>query len=190
LAVDLHLSIDTMNELGEMLERCRALEEQAAALYRRFAVGARHQPELCALWTSLAREETEHAQAVARAQLLLVPPAGWRTRVDGWDEALGEVAARLAAANRLDPATTPDRQLSAALELELSELEGFRHVLLAAAGQPEVLPAPQAHAEQLAHAATHLSSDPQVHLQAAVLLARSRMHEVARGGTAPRAWLH
>ena len=43
-----------------MLDRCCGFEIRSAALYRNFAAGARDQPDLCALWTAMAREEDDH----------------------------------------------------------------------------------------------------------------------------------
>src|SRR5262249_48377181 len=75
-------------QLDEMLERCRRLEERVAAVYRTWAASAPQDPALCELWTALAREEEQHAQSIARARSHLRPTAGWRTRLDGWGEAL------------------------------------------------------------------------------------------------------
>jgi hypothetical protein len=159
-------------KLDGMLERCRRLEERAAALYRSYAAAARTDPTLCALWTALAREEEEHAEALSGARTHMEPTAGWRTWLDGWDEALGEVEACLTAAERLGADAPSARQLSAALELEMTELEALRHVLLAACRKPYVA-GPDQHAVRLAEAAERLSDDPQVRLQAAVLRART-----------------
>jgi rubrerythrin len=164
-----------MGELDRMLERCRALEERAGAVYRGFAAAARSQPELCALWTALAREEDEHARTLARALLRLPATERWRTRLDGWEEALADVEERLAAAAGLGSGASPDLHLAAALDLELSELEVLRQELLAVTNHTASLPRTEDHAERLAHAATHLSTDPHVGLQAALLLARSRL---------------
>jgi len=70
-------------ELDEMLDRCRRLEERAGAVYRSYAAATRADPALCALWTALAREEEEHARAIALARARLDPPAGWRTWLEG-----------------------------------------------------------------------------------------------------------
>src|SRR5262245_25385392 len=84
-------------ELARMLDRCRGLEERAAALYRSFAAAARTKPALCALWTELARDEEEHARSLVRARAHVKPPESWRTRIDGWEEALADVEQRLTA---------------------------------------------------------------------------------------------
>jgi chromosome segregation ATPase len=162
--------------LDDMLDRCRRLEERAAALYRSYAASARAELPLHALWTALAREEEEHAHSIAVARSRLEATEGWRTRVEGWREALEEVEKRLAAAESLGGEATTARHLSAALDLEMTELEALRHVLLAASGQPED-DAPAAHAVRLAEAATRLSDDPHIRLQAALLRARARVEE-------------
>jgi hypothetical protein len=161
-------------QLDQMLERCRRLEERAGAVYRSYAASSRGDPTLCALWTALAREEEEHAQSIVLARSRLDPTAGWRTRLDGWEEAVQEVEERLLAAEQLSPGATTAAQLSAALELEMTELEALRQVLLAASDEPEG-DRPAAHATRLAEAAVALSDDPQVRLQAALLRARGRL---------------
>ncbi len=161
-------------ELDQLLDRCRALEERAASLYRSYARGARSDPAWCTLWTALAREEEAHAQSLAAAHHDRDPVEGWRTRLDGWDDALAEIEERLATAERLSPGAPPDHLLAAALALEMTELEGLRHVLLAVSKQPVGTAEPAAHAERLA-AAAQSSEDPQVRLQAALLRARARL---------------
>src|SRR5262245_30825965 len=121
--------------LHRMLERCTNLEARAAALYRAYAEASRGTPALHDLYASLAREEDDHARSIARAGRNLEATKGWRTRLDGWDEALAEVEERLAAAERLTGTATTAARLSAALDLEISELEGLHHVVLAACGQ-------------------------------------------------------
>jgi len=158
-----------------MLDRCEELERRAAALYRAYALGTRGDPTLCALWTALAREEEEHARTLAAARRRPDAIEAWRTRIDGWDEALAEVSERLAAAEQLGPGATPDQHLTAALALEGTELEALRHVLLEASRQPSS-PEPAAHAARLAEFARG-SHDPRVQLQAALLLARARLHQ-------------
>ena len=170
--------VSPVMQLDTMLDRCQRMEERAGALYRAYAAASRTDPPLCALWTALAREEEEHAHSIALARARLEPSAGWRTSVDGWSDALAEVDAALAAAERLGAEAPMDRQLSAALELEMTELEALRHALLAACR----LRAPGAsdlHAGRLAEAAARLSRDPQVRLQAALLRARTQLKKSA-----------
>ncbi len=151
------------------------LEERAASVYRGYAATMRAQPEACALWTEMAREEDEHARTITAARRHLDPVEGWRTRVDGWDEAIAEVETRLEAADRLTSGAGIDQQLLAALELEGSELEALRQALLTLGTASAPLPPAGDHVEHLARAAARLSTDPQVLLEAALLLARARL---------------
>jgi rubrerythrin len=165
-------------QLESMIARCRRLEERAAGLYRGFAVGAREDPELCALWTALAREETQHARSLDAAQRRLRPGEAMRTQIDGWDEALTEVEHRLAEAERVEPGAPRHRQLAAALDLETSELDAVRLTLLGIAGEQDAAVHLQAdHALRLAEAATRLTADPHVRLQAALVRARALLKE-------------
>jgi len=165
-------------QLDAMVERCKRHEERAAAVYRSYAALSRGEPALCALWTALAREEDQHAHAIVLARGRLEPTAGWRTWLEGWDDALSEVEERLAAAERLGPESTTARQLSAALDVEMSELDALRRVVIAACDAPDAEP-PDDHASKLADAARRLSDDPQVRLQAALLMARTRLKKPA-----------
>jgi rubrerythrin len=166
-----------LEHLYRMLDHCRALEERAAALYRAFSLAARARgdPGLCALWTALAREEEEHAHTLAAARADLTVVEGWRTLVEGWDEAVRETEECLAAAERLGAGASPDEQLASALALEMTEIDTLRHALLTASNHPEARAASAAHAERLASAAVRSSDDPRVRLEAALLLARSRL---------------
>ena len=169
-------------QLRRMLDRCRHAEERAAALYRTLAARTRAEPDLCALWTRLAREEEEHAHGLRVAAARIDSPAGWQTRLDGFEEALGEVEGRLAAAEGLPPGATRNQQFAAALDLEMTELEVVRLALLAAAARPEA-PEPHAthatHAADLAVRALELSDDPHVQLLASLALARARLKGAA-----------
>ena len=165
--------------LGDLLDLCRTLEGRTATIYRSFAAAARHDPPLCALWTELARQEEEHARSLADARAHTPPPESWRTDVEGWEEALVEVEERLTAAELLPPGASPDQQLAAALDLELSELDGLRHTLLAVTGQPRRQERQLEHASRFAETASRLSSDPDVMLRAALLRARARLHPSA-----------
>jgi rubrerythrin len=161
-------------QLDRMLDRCHGLEQRAAAVYRTLAAAARRQPDMCALWTELAREEEQHAASVARARARLRQSADPRISIDGWDQALAEVEERLAVAERLGASATLAEQLAAALDLEMTEVDTFRRVALAAANaseRDEQVP----HAERLAEAAEALTDDPQVLLQVALLRARTRI---------------
>jgi rubrerythrin len=158
-----------MMDLSRMVERCRGLEERAAALYRSWAAGARDRPDLSALWTRLARGEEEHARSLAA----LRDAGAERTSLEGWEDALDEIEQCLGTADQLGTSAAPDRQLAAALDLEMTELDALRRTLLVAAGA--ALPPLEEHAEDLANTAVRHSTDPHVQLQAALLLARARL---------------
>ena len=116
--------------LGELLARCKSFEERAAGVYRKYAARNRRDPDSCALWTALARDEDSHAALLARAGSWLDPATGWHTKMDGWDEALQEIAERLSEAERPDVGADLERQLVAALALERTELDTLFHRLL------------------------------------------------------------
>jgi len=165
-------------KLDDILTRGRRLEERASALYRSYAAASRHDPALCALWTALARDEEAHAHSIALARAHLEPTAAWRTWLDGWEEALADVERGLADAEQLGPDAPTDRKLSAALELEMTELEALRHVVMVACRAPDTEP-PDEHALRLADVAERLSNDSQVRLQAALLRSRTRLKKSA-----------
>ena len=163
-------------QLERTLDTCQRLEERAAAVYRTFASCARSEPDLCALWTGLAREEEQHAASIAHARIQLAHALDPRISVDGWAEAIEEIEERLATAEHLGASATVAEQLAAALDLEMTEIETFRRTLLASARLPE--PGEQdSHAERLATAAEMLVDDPQVRLQVALLRARMRVQQ-------------
>jgi rubrerythrin len=163
-------------DIDRMLARGQRLEERAAAAYRSFAATARSAPPLCALWTALAREEEAHAQSLATARAGRRGVTG-ETQLEGWEDAMQEVQRCLVAAEDVGALASTDRQLAAALDLEMTELEALRHALLAAADRPEMTE-PTAHALRLADAAGTFSNDPHVGLQAALLRARAHLEQI------------
>jgi len=165
--------------LDEMLLRSRGYEEGAAALYRRWAAAARDQPKLCALWTALARDEEAHARAIATARTDMPIVRGWRTQIDGWEESLAAIDERLKAAERLPAGAGVERQLAAALDLELTEMDALRLLLLDLAGANPEEEQVDTHALSLADAAITLTDDAGVALQAALIRVRARMHGAA-----------
>ncbi len=160
--------------LEPILARCLGLEQRAAAVYRAFAASARERPDLCALWTDMAREEEQHAASIVHARDRLRLAADPRVSIDGWEDAIAEVEERLAAAERLGIGASPAEQLAAALDLEMTEVDAIRHVILAAARSPDA-PEQASHANRLASAAEALTDDPQVQLQVALLRTRTRL---------------
>jgi len=102
-----------------------------------------------------------------------VPTARHAIDVSGWEDAIGAVAERLAAAERLGEGRTRDQMLAAALELETTELESMRRALLSLAGRPERVT--EQHAMRLAEEASAMTRDGHVRLLAALLLAEARV---------------
>jgi rubrerythrin len=156
-----------------MLDRCRGLETRAAALYRSFAAGA-SQPELCAHWTAMAREEEEHARVLDDERAHLPTIEAWLTDLSKWHEVVCEIEAKLSEAELLASGAGADQQLTAALELEMTEIEPVRQMLVGASEHRPPRPIAQNHALRLADAAERFSTDPHVRQQAALLRARAR----------------
>ncbi len=156
-------------ELGRLLDQSLDLERRAERVYRRFAASC-DAPELQALWRTMAAEEAEHASAVERSINRLPATRSWHTRVDGCDEALSAAQTQMAKAERV--CANPDLQLTAALHLELSEIDALRRLALAAADWPIEAHDDPAHVAQLADAAVRLSTDEHVQMLAMLLRAR------------------
>ncbi len=156
-----------------MLDRCRGLEIRSAALYRSFAAGAR-QPDLCALWTAMAREEDEHAGILDAERAHLPTVEAWLTDLSKWHEVVCEIEAKLSKAELLAGSADADQQLAAALELEMTEIEPVHQMLVATSKRRPPRPIAQNHSLRLADAAERFSTDPHVRQQAALLRARAR----------------
>ena len=155
-----------------LLTRCRALELRAAALYRSFASRTRHDPELCALWTALARDEEKHAQAIVRAAGGLEAADRRHTTLGGWEEALQEIEARLAQAEHPEIGADVDRQLVAALALERTEHEALSQRLLSILPAGERPRSPEEHTSELVAFAERHGTNPAVAFEAALLRAQ------------------
>ncbi len=157
-----------------MLDRCRGLETRSAALYRGFAAGARDRPDLSALWTAMAREEEEHARILDDACACLPTITACLTQISGkWPEVMREIEAKLSEAELLAGGAGADQQLAAALDLEMTEIEPLRQMLVGVSEQRPPRPITQNHVRRLADAAERFSVDPQVRRQAALLRARA-----------------
>lgn len=167
-------------DFGTMLDRCRALESRSAALYRRFAAATREDPDRCALWTDLARDEEQHARSLDDLRKRVPIAETWRTQLVGWDDAVRGVETTLAAAERLPGDADVEQQLTAALDLELTEIEPLRQALLVTGHRPEHLA--EDHALRLAAAAERYTTDPHVRLQAALIRAWNRVGAHAVSG--------
>ncbi len=161
--------------LLDLLERAEALEQRAAALYRGFAAARRDDPELAALWTAMASEEDEHARSIRTARARLTATDVETVSVEGCDAALADVAQRVRRAESLRADAAADRQFSAALDLELSELETMRQLTLDASHAPPIPGPEDIHVHRLAETALRRSRDEHVRLGAALLLARARL---------------
>ena len=161
--------------LLDLLERAEALEQRTAALYRGFADARRDDSELAALWTAMAADEDDHARSIREARHGLSALDVETVSVEGCDAALAEIAQRLRHAEKLRGDAASDRQFSAALDLELSELEAIRQLTLQASHQLSVPVPGEAHLQRLADTAMRRSQDGHVRLGAALLLARARL---------------
>jgi hypothetical protein len=95
--------------------------------------------------------------------------------IDGWNEALAEAEAALAAAERLPATATPAARLSAALDMEMGELDAARLTLLEASRVGSPAAEQVSHAERLAAAAERLGDDPHLDVQVRLLRARARL---------------
>lgn len=162
--------------LADLLDRCLVFEERAAAVYRTFAAAPDAEAEL---WAGLAAEEEEHARAIQEASGSLASADGALIAVDGCEAALADIERRLGEAEALDAAAGRDRQLIAAFNIELSEIEALRQLGLRATGRPHVLQQDHVHLRRLADAARRRSGSDHVRLAAALLLARERLATTA-----------
>jgi hypothetical protein len=168
--------------LADLLDRCLALEEGAAAVYWMFASGSEEEAEL---WEVLAADEEAHAHSICEARNSLASDNGVVVDVEGCEAALVDVERRLREAEALDAAAGRDHRLIAALHIELSEIEALRQLGLRAAGHPHVPDQDHAHLRRLAEAARRRSGSDHVRLAAALLLARERLATTAGPPTSP-----
>jgi len=158
-----------------MMDRCCGFEVRSAALYRNFAAGARDQPDLCALWTAMAREEDDHARIINDARRRLPTIDAWMTQLSTrWDEVVRQAEEKLSRAERLGGGAGADKQLIAALELEMTEIAPLRQMLVAVSHRHPPPPITENHALRLADAAERFSALPEVRRQAALLRTRAR----------------
>jgi rubrerythrin len=166
-------------DLDHVLARCRAFETRAATIYRTYAARTRQDPDTCAMWTALARDEEGHARAIGRAAGWLDGTQGWRTHLEGWDEDLQEIEARLAQAESPDVGADVDRQLVAALALERTELDALFHRLLALLPASERPRSWHDHTDRLLATAARHAANPAVAFEAALLQARRLLRDAS-----------
>ena len=163
--------------LDDMLDRCCALETRSAALYRSFAAAAHEQPDLCALWTAMAHEEDDHARILNDTRRHLPTIDAWVTQLSTrWDEVVRRVEEKLSRAERLTGDAGADKHLIAAIELETSEIESLRHMLVTVSRRRVPPPIAESHVLRLADAAERFCAQPEVRQQAALLRARAQSH--------------
>ena len=156
-----------------MLDRCCGFETRSAALYRSFAASTRDQPDLRALWTAMAQEEDDHARILNDTRRHLPTMEAWTTQLSTrWDKVAHEIEKKLYEAERLAGDVSADEQLIAALELEMTEIEPLRQMLIAVSHRRPPRPIAEDHALLLADAAERFSAQPEVRRQAALLRAR------------------
>jgi rubrerythrin len=169
-------------DLDRLLTRCRGFEARAAATYRAYAARTRSRPEVCAMWTALARDEDAHEHTLARAASWLEKTNGWHTSLGGWDEALDEIDERLIEAERPDIGADVDRMLLAAIALERTEIDTLFHRLLGVLQVEGGLADADAHLDHLL-AMADASTNAGVKFEAALLRAHRVL--IARPTNAP-----
>ena len=161
--------------LATILDRCLSIERRAGELYRRFAEASARHADLQAVWRRFAAEEDEHAAAIAIARATIDPEVADRSRVGGWEDALARAEAVLSEGEQVVAATLDD-QLTLALDLERTEIDVLRHVLLHLSGQAaDTGAATSRHALELADLATRHSTDARVQLREAMIRAHERL---------------
>ncbi|HWP66775.1 MAG TPA: hypothetical protein VNO26_12755 [Candidatus Limnocylindria bacterium] len=161
--------------LATMLDRCLGIERRAADLYRRFAEASGPHEDLRAVWRRLASEEDEHAAALAIARATIDPAVAGESRIEGWDDLVAEAERVLSEGERMTEPSLDD-QLVLALDLERTEIDLLRRVLLELAGQAaETGAATSRHALELAEVAGQHSTDARVRMREALIRAHERL---------------
>jgi hypothetical protein len=162
-------------QLLELLARSQALEKRVAAMYRDFAATDLADPDLAALWTALAAEEDAHASSIEVTLGILDTRGETLTAIEGCEQALADIAERLWYAERLPADATADRRFTAALDIELSELDALHRLAVDASPGAPIVPPEARHLHRLGETAMKRSRDEHVRLAAALLLARQRL---------------
>jgi rubrerythrin len=161
--------------LDAMLDRCLLLERRAAGLYRRFAEASGRHQDLREVWRRLASEEDEHAASLAIARATVDPAVGAESRVEGWDELIAAAERVLEQGERV-PSPSLDDQLVLALDLERTEIDVLRQVLLDLAGHvSDTGVATSRHALELAEVASKHSADARVRMREALIRAHEQL---------------
>jgi hypothetical protein len=121
----------------------------------------------------MARDEDQHSRILDEARARLPTVDAWLTHVAvKWPEVAREVGAQLSKAELLTGGAGMDEQLTAALELEMTELEPLRQMLMSVSRHRPPRPVGEAHALRLVEGAERFSTDSQVRQLAAVLRSR------------------
>lgn len=116
----------------KLLDRCIPLERGAGEIYRTLATRAGGDAGLEQLWSSMARDEDEHAHKLATWRtLLLTDPPERRAAADGFDEGVSALEELIGRARTQAPrVTSADEAFAIALRLEGSELDAIYTTLL------------------------------------------------------------
>jgi rubrerythrin len=119
-------------DMVKLLDRCIALERGAGEIYRTLAARAGRDADLERLWSSMARDEDEHAHKLtAWRTLLLAEPAERRTCADGFDAGVTALEELITGARaRAHDVVNADEAFTIALRLEGSELDAIYTTLL------------------------------------------------------------
>jgi rubrerythrin len=161
--------------LDAMLDRCLGLERRAAGLYRHFADASGRHEDLRGVWRRLASEEEEHAASLAIARATIDPVVAAKSRVEGWDELI-DAAERVLEQGERTQAPSLDDQLVLALDLERTEIDALRQVLLELSGQvADTGAATSRHALELAELAATHSGDARVRMREALIRAHEQL---------------
>jgi hypothetical protein len=129
---------------------------------------------------SAAREEGDHARSLGATRGHLPVPEAWATDLSPrWDEVVRRIEAKLSEGERLADGADIDQQLATALELEMTEIEPLRQMLIATARRRPPRPLVDSHVSRLVDAAERHSRKPHVRRQAELL--RARMGSTAHG---------
>ena len=131
--------------------------------------------DLRSVWQRLAGEEDEHAASLVTARATLDPAVGTESRIEGWDELIAAAERVLDRGERLASPSLDD-QLVLALDLERTEIDVLRQVLLGLAGLAvDTGAATSRHALELAEVASKHSGDARVRMREALIRAHEQL---------------
>ncbi len=114
-----------------LLDRCVQNELDAAEVYALFAERFAADAALAELWSSMAREEREHARKLATwRELVAAEPPERRPRASGFSEHVAEVEELLARTLAAAPTADEEEAFALALAIETSEIDAIYTTLL------------------------------------------------------------